>query len=63
MPIQGLVRYRKHQFGRQSVFGTKVAATRAYPFSGTPDVELNWTDPEVDTGSRVITIALHHEAP
>ena len=63
MPIQGLVRYRKHQFGRQSVFGTKVAATRAYPFSGTPDVELNWTDPEVDTGSRVITIAPHREAP
>jgi hypothetical protein len=31
-PIQGFVRLRKHQFGRQGVFGTKVAATRAYPF-------------------------------
>ena len=37
MPVAGLVRLRKHQFGRQSVFGTKVAATRAYPFKGTPD--------------------------
>ena len=51
MPVQGLVRLRKHQFGRQSVLGTKVAATRAYPFKGTPDVELNWTDPDIDTGS------------
>jgi hypothetical protein len=51
MPIAGLVRLRKHQFGRQAVMGTKVAATRAYPFSGTPDVDLQWTDPEVDAGS------------
>jgi hypothetical protein len=51
MPIQGFVRLRRHLFGRQSVFGTKVAATRAYPFSGVPTNELNWTDPEVDTGS------------
>jgi hypothetical protein len=50
-PIAGLTRLRKHQFGRQAVMGTKVAATRAYAFSGTPDVELNWTDPEVDAGS------------
>lgn len=51
MAIQGFVRLRKHQFGRQSDFGTAVAATRAYPFSGVPDVNLNWTDPTVDVGS------------
>ena len=51
MPIQGFVRSRKHQFGRQSAFGDAEPATRAYPFSGTPDVNLNWTDPEGDFGS------------
>jgi hypothetical protein len=51
MPIQGLVRLRRHQFGRQAAFGDAVPATRAYPFGGTPDVNLNWTDPEGDFGS------------
>ena len=51
MPIQGFVRLRKHQFGRQSAFGDAEPATRAYLFSGTPDVNLNWTDPEGDFGS------------
>jgi len=51
-PVAGLVRLRKHQFGRQLNLGTKVAATRAYPFSGTPDADLGWIDPEVDAGSR-----------
>lgn len=63
MPIQGFTRLRKHQFGRQSAFNTKVAATRAYPFSGTPSVELNWTDPEIDTGSRDIVAAPFRGAP
>jgi hypothetical protein len=47
----GLVKLRKHQFGRQTTFGTPVAAKRAYPFGGTPDINLNWTDPEGDMGS------------
>lgn len=51
-PIQGFVRLRKHQFGRQSAPGTAVPATRAYPLSGTPTVDLKWTDPEIDAGSR-----------
>ena len=51
MPIQGFVRLRKHQFGRQSAFGNPEPATRAYPFSGVPSVNLNWTDPEGDFGS------------
>ena len=51
MPIQGFVRLRKHQFGRQQAFGDVVPATRAYPFTGVPSNELNWTDPEIDAGS------------
>lgn len=51
MPVQGFVRLRRHQFGRQVAFGDAVPANRAYPFSGVPDVNLNWTDPEGDFGS------------
>ncbi len=51
-PVAGLVRLRKHQFGRQLNLQDKVPATRAYPFSGVPSVDLAWTDPEVDAGSR-----------
>ena len=57
MAVAGLVRARKHQFGRQDTFGTKVAATRAYGFTGVPSVDLEWTDSEADTGSIVTTIA------
>jgi hypothetical protein len=57
MPVQGFTRARRHQFGRQSIFGSKVAATRAYPKSGVPTVNLNKTDPDVDTGSIVKTVA------
>lgn len=51
MAVAGLVRLRKHQFGRQSVLKTAVAATRAYGWSGVPSLDLAWTDPEVDVGS------------
>jgi hypothetical protein len=51
MPVAGQVRLRAHQFGRQAAVGTPVAAHRRYPFSGTPDVDLQWTDPEGDSGS------------
>jgi hypothetical protein len=63
MPVAGLVRLRKHLFGRQSDHGTKVAATRAYPFRGVPEVELNWTDPEVDEGSLDPVAAPSRGAP
>jgi len=63
MPVAGLVRLRKHQFGRQAAFGTKVAAKRAYAFKGVPDNNLNWTDPDVDVGSIVVVEAPHREAP
>ncbi len=51
MPIAGFTRLRKHQFGRQASFGTPIAAKRAYPLDGVPDVNLNWTDPDGDFGS------------
>ena len=63
MPVQGLTRLRRHLFGRQAAFGTVVAATKVYPFKGVPEVELNWTDPEVDMGSIDMVAAPHREAP
>lgn len=57
MTVAGLVKARKHQFGRQEDLNTKVAATRAYPFKGVPSVDLQWTDPDVDVGSIVTTVA------
>jgi hypothetical protein len=63
MPIQGFVRYREHQFGRQDAAGNKTTATRAYPFTGTPTADLAWTDPEVDTGSIDPTAAPYRGAP
>jgi hypothetical protein len=65
MPVSlaGFVKRRKHQFGRQSAFGTKVAAKRAYPFKGVPDVNPNWVDPDVDVGSVDLVVAPHREAP
>lgn len=62
MPVQGLVRLRKHQLARQYFAGTKVAATRAYNMTGVPSVDLQWTDPEVDAGSLDPTAAPHREA-
>lgn len=63
MPVQGLVRARKHQFGRQSVAGTAVAATRAYEYRGVPTPNLNWTHPEVDAGAIAPAVAPTREAP
>lgn len=51
MPVQGFTRMRRHQFGRQSAFGTPVSATRAYPFKGVPAYGEPWIDPDVDVGS------------
>lgn len=50
-PIQGFVRLRKHQLGKQSAIGTPVAATRIFPYRGNLGINLNWTDPDVDVGS------------
>jgi hypothetical protein len=51
VPIVGKTKLRRHLFGRQASFGTAVASQRAYPFSGTPTPNLNWTAAEVDAGS------------
>ncbi len=61
MAVAGLTRLRKHQFGRQSAFGTAVAATKVYPYSGVPDVNLSWTDPQVDVGSLDPVVSPYHE--
>lgn len=51
-PIAGFTRFRKWQFGKQTVHGTAVAVTRAVGLRGTMVIEPNWTDQEdVDTGS------------
>jgi hypothetical protein len=63
VPIQGFVRLRKHQFGRQAAWGNAEPATRAYPFSGVPSVNLNWTDPEGDFGSLFPIAAPYRGAP
>jgi hypothetical protein len=63
MAVQGLVRLRKHQFGRQSAWGNAEPATRAYPFQGVPSVNLNWTDPEGDFGSLFPIAAPYRGAP
>lgn len=57
MPVAGLVKRRKHQFGRQTAFGTPVAAVKAYPFKGVPAPNRGWTDRDVDTGSIDPTVA------
>lgn len=55
--VLGLVRLRRHLFVRQNSFGTARAAVRAYPFSGVPMPDLNWTDTEADQGARVLVQA------
>lgn len=57
MPIEGIARRRAHQFGKQSVIGTPVAATRRIAWKGTPDINPNWTDQE-DADTGLIDVAL-----
>jgi len=61
MPVAGFTRFRKIQVGSQgsnsSVLLTAAAATRVLPFRGVPDVNVNWTHPDVDTGNLHKTIA------
>jgi hypothetical protein len=51
MPIQGLVRFRRHQWGKQSSFSSNTAATRRMPWRGAIVVDPARTDPDVDVGS------------
>ena len=54
MPVSlaGFVKNRRHQFGRESTFNTRVAAKRAYAFKGVPELDPKWTDPDVDVFDR-----------
>ena len=51
MPIQGLVRLRTNQIGKQSALLTAVAATRRVPWRDVVDYDPTRTDPDVDVGS------------
>jgi hypothetical protein len=59
MPVAlaGFVKNRAHQFGRQTDFGTTVAAKRRYAFKGVPAPDPQWTDPDVDLGSVYVVAA------
>lgn len=49
--IPGLEALQRHLFGRQAAFATPIAAKRAYPLGGRPDINVNWVLPEGDLGS------------
>jgi hypothetical protein len=51
MPIQGLVRLRTNQIGKQSALLTTVAATRRVPWRDVVDYDPTRTEPDVDVGS------------
>jgi len=61
--VEGLTRYRAHNFGRQSAMNTPVAAVGRYPFKGVPDVNPNWTDDDIDVGSLDTVAAPWPAAP
>jgi hypothetical protein len=63
MAVLGLTRLRRHLMGRQAAFGTAVAGTRAYPFSGVPVPDLNWTERGGDFGARIIVAAPYRGIP
>lgn len=51
MPLQGFIRFRKHQVGVTSSQASNVAATKILPYRGSIKIEPNRTTPDVDTGS------------
>lgn len=56
-------RLLKHQFGEQTTLGTAVAATRAIPFSGVPDVDLAYQEATGDFGAIDEVAAPFRQAP
>jgi len=64
MPVSlaGFVKNRAHQFGRQSAFGTTVAAKPRYAMKGVPAPDPQWTDPDVDLGSVYVVAAPYRTA-
>lgn len=51
MAIQGFIRFRKHNVGKETTFSSNTPATRRLPYRGAIKVEPNRTTPDVDTGS------------
>jgi hypothetical protein len=52
MPIAGFTRFRQWAFSAaQSAHGTPATPSAAFPWRGTPDINPNWTDLDVDQGS------------
>jgi hypothetical protein len=51
MAVQGFVRLRKHQFGKQTSFTSNTTATRALPFRGAIVYDPQRESPDVDEGS------------
>lgn len=49
--LPGTQRFRAFQLGKETTFGTPVAATRRFPWSFTPTIDPHWTQPNADTGT------------
>lgn len=60
--LPGNVRFRALQMGKETTFGTPVAATRRMPWRFTPTVDPHWTTPDVDTGTLDPAIAPYRMA-
>ena len=52
MPVQGFTRFRQWAFSAaQSAHGTAATPSGAFPWRGSPSINPNWTDIDVDLGS------------
>lgn len=60
--MPGNVRFRAFQLGKETTFGTPVAATRRMPWRFSPTVDPHWTSPDVDTGTLDPAIAPYRMA-
>ena len=49
--LPGNVRLRGFSLGKETTFGTAVAATRRFPWTFAPTVDPHWTFPTADTGT------------
>ena len=59
MPIQGFIRFRRHDVGIQASFSSNTGATRRLPYRGAIEVNPNRETPDVDTGSIDPTLAAY----
>lgn len=59
MPIQGFIRFRKHNVGKQAAFASNTGGVRRLPYRGAIEVNPNRETPDVDTGSLDPTLAAY----